>query len=86
MPRKIAPKPPIALILRPARRPSGSPPPHSDHGHMDLSLYLSEQHYQVRDMVREFARQEVAPVARELDRTSAFPWENIRKMGELGLL
>ena len=53
---------------------------------MDLSLYLSEQHYQVRDMVREFARQEVAPVARELDRTSAFPWENIRKMGELGLL
>lgn len=37
-------------------------------------------------MVREFARTEVAPVARELDRTSTFPWENIRKMGELGLL
>jgi len=53
---------------------------------MDLSLYFSEQHFQVRDMVREFARKEVAPVARELDRTSAFPWENIRKMGELGLM
>ncbi len=53
---------------------------------MDLSLYFSEQHYQVRDMVREFARAEVAPVARELDRTSAFPWANIRKMGELGLM
>jgi butyryl-CoA dehydrogenase len=53
---------------------------------MDLSLYFSEQHYQVRDMVREFARKEVAPVARELDRTSSFPWENIRKMGELGLM
>lgn len=53
---------------------------------MDLSLYFSEQHYQVRDMVREFGRSEVAPVARELDRTSEFPWENIRKMGELGLL
>jgi butyryl-CoA dehydrogenase len=53
---------------------------------MDLSLYFSEQHHQVRDMVREFARTDVAPVARELDRTSAFPWENIRKMGELGLL
>ena len=37
-------------------------------------------------MVREFARDNVAPVARELDRTSEFPWENIRKMGELGLL
>ena len=53
---------------------------------MDLSLYLSEQHHQVRDMVREFGRQEVAPVARELDRTSTFPWNNIRKMGDLGLL
>ena len=53
---------------------------------MDLSLYVSEQHYQVRDMVREFGRKEVAPVARELDRTSSFPWANIRKMGELGLL
>jgi len=28
----------------------------------------------------------VAPVARELDRSQEFPWENIRKMGELGLL
>ena len=37
-------------------------------------------------MVREFARKEIAPVARELDRTSTFPWENVRKMGELGLL
>jgi len=53
---------------------------------MDLSLYLSEQHFQVRDMVRDFARQDVAPVARELDRTSTFPWHNIKKMGDLGLL
>ena len=53
---------------------------------MDLSLYFSEQQYQVRDMVREFSQNEIAPVAKELDQTSAFPWENIRKMGELGLL
>jgi butyryl-CoA dehydrogenase len=53
---------------------------------MDLSLYLTEQHFQVRDMVREFARTHVAPVARELDRTSEFPWENVKAMGELGLL
>ncbi|MEP6573693.1 MAG: acyl-CoA dehydrogenase [Gemmatimonadota bacterium] len=53
---------------------------------MDDSLYFSEQHQQVREMVREFSRKEIAPVARELDRTSEFPWANIRKMGELGLL
>ena len=53
---------------------------------MDDSLYFTEHHHQVREMVREFSRTHVAPVARELDRTSAFPWENIKAMGELGLL
>jgi len=53
---------------------------------MDDSLYFTEQHRQVREMVAEFARDHVAPVARELDRTSTFPWENIKQMGELGLL
>jgi len=53
---------------------------------MDDSLYFTEQHLAVRNMVREFARSEVAPVAAELDAKAAFPWENVRKMGELGLL
>jgi len=53
---------------------------------MDSSLYFSEQHHQVREMVREFSRKEVAPVARDLDRTAEFPWSNIKQMGELGLL
>lgn len=53
---------------------------------MDDSLYFEEQHRQVREMVRDFARTYVAPVARELDRTAEFPWENIKRMGELGLL
>lgn len=53
---------------------------------MDLSLYFEPHHYEVRDMVRDFAATHVAPVARELDRTEEFPWENIRRMGELGLL
>ncbi len=34
--------------------------------------------------VRDFARSEVAPVAEELDRTKAFPYELVRQMGELG--
>jgi butyryl-CoA dehydrogenase len=53
---------------------------------MDDSLYFNEQHIAVRDMVREFARDEVAPVAASFDASQKFPWENIQKMGELGLL
>jgi butyryl-CoA dehydrogenase len=53
---------------------------------MDDSLYFSEQHIAVRDMVREFARDEVAPVAAKFDASQEFPWANVKKMGELGLL
>jgi alkylation response protein AidB-like acyl-CoA dehydrogenase len=53
---------------------------------MDDSLYFTEQHHQVREMVRDFSRTHIAPVAAELDRTSTFPWDNIKAMGELGLL
>ncbi len=53
---------------------------------MDDALYFSEQHLAVREMVREFARDEVAPVAAKLDADAKFPWTNIRRMGELGLL
>jgi alkylation response protein AidB-like acyl-CoA dehydrogenase len=53
---------------------------------MDDSLYFSEQHLATREMVRQFARDEVEPVARKLDADATFPWDNIRKMGDLGLL
>ena len=48
--------------------------------------YFDENHRLIRDMVREFAVHEIAPVAGELDQTSEFPWENVAKMAELGLL
>jgi butyryl-CoA dehydrogenase len=53
---------------------------------MDDALYFSEQHLATREMVRQFARDEVAPTAAKHDADASFPWENIRKMGELGLL
>jgi butyryl-CoA dehydrogenase len=53
---------------------------------MDDSLYFTPHHFEVREMVREFARDHVAPIAREIDRTCSFPWDNIKRMGELGLL
>jgi butyryl-CoA dehydrogenase len=48
--------------------------------------YFTEEHHQVRDLVRDFAESEIKPVARELDLESRFPWQNVKKMGELGLL
>ena len=53
---------------------------------MDDALYFSEQHLATREMVRQFARDEIAPTAAKHDADATFPWENIRKMGELGLL
>ena len=53
---------------------------------MDDALYFRDQHLEVREMVRRFAREEVAPIAAQYDASAKFPWESIRKMGELGLL
>ncbi len=47
---------------------------------------LLEEQAAIRDLVREFAEGEVAPVAEELDRTKAFPYEIVRKLGDLGLM
>ena len=51
---------------------------------MDFSL--NEEQIAIRDTCREFAEQEIKPIAEELDATGKFPYELIRKMGELGLL
>ena len=53
---------------------------------MDDQLYFSEQHLAVREMVRQFAIEEVAPVAARHDADGSFPWETVKKMSELGLL
>jgi short-chain 2-methylacyl-CoA dehydrogenase len=47
---------------------------------------LLEEQAAIRDLVREFAEGEVAPVAEELDRTKSFPYEIVRKLGDLGLM
>ncbi len=51
----------------------------------DLSLFLDEHHEMIRDMVRDFAEAEIAPVAAELDEAEAFPWANGARMAHLGL-
>jgi butyryl-CoA dehydrogenase len=51
-----------------------------------MSFELTEEQKMIRAMVREFARTEILPTAAERDRTREFPRENLRKMGELGLM
>jgi len=51
-----------------------------------MDLDLTPEQELIRDTVRTFARERVAPVAEELDRESRFPAELVREMAELGLM
>ena len=50
-----------------------------------MKIYFKEEHILLRDMVREFAVNEIRPNAQDID-TGVFPTENIDKMAELGLM
>jgi alkylation response protein AidB-like acyl-CoA dehydrogenase len=47
---------------------------------------LSPEHELIRETVRSFADEKVAPVAEELDREHRFPYELVGEMAELGLM
>jgi short-chain 2-methylacyl-CoA dehydrogenase len=51
-----------------------------------MEFDLSDDHRLLRSTVREFAEQEIGPVAEELDRTKSFPYELVRRLGELDLM
>ena len=51
----------------------------------DSSPYLTAHHLQFRDTVRDFAEQVLQPTVARFDRESRFPWDNVKKMAELGL-
>jgi short-chain 2-methylacyl-CoA dehydrogenase len=51
-----------------------------------LNLDLSEEHELVRQTVRDFARERIAPVAEELDREHRFPYDIVAELAELGLM
>jgi alkylation response protein AidB-like acyl-CoA dehydrogenase len=51
-----------------------------------MDFDLSDEQKLIQSTVREFARNEVAPVAEEQDRTHSFPYEIIAKLGALGLM
>lgn len=49
-------------------------------------MILDETQTQIRDMARDFARERLAPGAARRDKDHGFPREELREMGELGLL
>ena len=51
---------------------------------MDFELTREQQ--LVQQMVREFAVNEVKPIAAEIDETERFPMENVQKMAKLGMM
>jgi butyryl-CoA dehydrogenase len=48
-----------------------------------LNFTLSIQQKQIRQMARQFAKAELAPIAQEIDEEGRFPWEAVEKMGPL---
>lgn len=53
----------------------------------DLAIYpLSDEHKMLRDAARDFARNEIAPVAAEFDESGEFPHQTIQKMGKMGFM
>ena len=47
---------------------------------------LTDEQAAIQRLARDFARQEVRPVAEALDREKRFPYEIVAKLGELGLM
>ncbi len=53
----------------------------------DLALFsLSEEHKMIRDAARDFAQNEIVPIAAEFDESGEFPHATIKKMGEMGFM
>jgi len=51
-----------------------------------MDFHLTEEQRDIQQMVRKFAKNEIAPLAAEVDQEAQFPAETFKKMGELGLL
>jgi len=51
-----------------------------------MDLKLTEEQRMIRDMARDFAEGEIAPIAARIDETGEFPYDTVKKMGELGLM
>ncbi|GAP67387.1 acyl-CoA dehydrogenase [Mizugakiibacter sediminis] len=51
-----------------------------------MDFRFTEDQLSIQAVARDFAQKRIAPVAAEFDRSGEFPLENIREMGQLGLM
>jgi alkylation response protein AidB-like acyl-CoA dehydrogenase len=51
-----------------------------------MNFQFSETHQMIRETARQFAREELAKSVVERDEKEEFPYESVRKMGELGFM
>lgn len=51
-----------------------------------MNFQLTKEQEFVRKMVRQFAETEVEPIAADIDKEHRFPVENVKKMGQYGML
>jgi short/branched chain acyl-CoA dehydrogenase len=51
-----------------------------------MEFDLADHHRMLRETVRDFAEQEIAPVAEQLDRAKQFPYEIVERLCELDLM
>jgi butyryl-CoA dehydrogenase len=51
-----------------------------------MDFKLSKEHEMLRQMYRDFAQNEIKPLAAEIDEEERFPWETVKKMGQLGMM
>jgi alkylation response protein AidB-like acyl-CoA dehydrogenase len=51
-----------------------------------LNFDLTEDQKMIRQTIRDFAEKEIKPIAKDIDQTSEFPMENVKKLGKLGFM
>src|SRR6266849_6522204 len=51
-----------------------------------MDFELTSEKKRIQELARQFAEQEVAPIAREADEKGEFPMHLVKRMGELGFL
>jgi butyryl-CoA dehydrogenase len=49
-------------------------------------MKISKEHQEFRKKIREFAEKEIEPKAKELDEKGQFPFDTVKKLGQMGIM